>query len=250
LEFDLALDGRSRPADVVAAPRVFFDFARARQQGTADADARLPLAAASLAPFLGCVATARLEGSLGRCFAALPCGADLPYLGLLPASRESEAVRVCVRGLRDTALPTYLLAVGWPGAAEQLARVLEPIARAKGDAPPRATVVHLDVGARVRPPIAVEYVLARRPQIRGELPGTALFDYLVARGLCDRRKRDGLQTWPGCSIETLGHELWPSVLMRRANHIKVGYRAGRACEVKAYLSISHEFRRPQPVSTE
>ncbi len=242
LEFDLV-------GDDIPVPRVFVDFAPQRMTA-AGGSAPLHLAVEALAPLVDSGVIARVARGLRVCFAALPDGAEVPYVGLLPAPHDREAVRVCVKGLCGAALARYLRAVGWPGELDELAPVLAAVAAARGDPPPSPAVVHLDIGARPLPRIAFEYGLARRPQIRGEFPAAALLDSLVARGLCDPRKRAGLPFWPGCARENLAHEFWPSLMIRRVNHIKVVHQPGLPVEVKAYLSVSHEFWRAQPVSTE
>jgi hypothetical protein len=63
----------------------------------------------------------------------------------------------------------------------------------------------------------------------------------VAVGLCPPGKIDALRRWPGVSRARLCHQLWPVLLVRRINHIKLRIEEGAAVEAKAYLSFHQRF---------
>ena len=102
-----------------------------------------------------------------------------------------------------------------------------------------AAIVHVDVGAHVAPTIAVELPFSRASQRVGRIAEVGLLDALVAAGLCDRTKRDELLAWPRRIVGTMPHELWPSAIARRLNHVKLVWRPGADVEAKAYLAASH-----------
>lgn len=180
--------------------------------------------------------------ALHRCADDLPPGAYVSYLGSF-APRGTDAVRVCLVGIGGDALPDYLARVGWPGDP----RSLEDFLRTVGTADGRHLhggpgMVHLDVGEdAVQPRIGLEYVLERGGQIRGRLHETGFLDRLVELGLCTAAKRDGLLAWPGYSFEDFAHELWPSLVKRRVNHVKLVYEQGRPPQAKAYLCAFSGF---------
>lgn len=180
--------------------------------------------------------------ALHRCADALPPGAYVSYLGSF-APRGTEAVRVCLVGIGEDALPGYLAHVGWPGDPRALEDFLQAVSTADGRRLHGGPgMVHLDVeGDGVRPRIGLEYVLERGGQIRGRLLEAGLLDRLVELGLCTAARRDGLLAWPGYSFEDFAHELWPSLVKRRVNHVKLVYEEGRPPEAKGYLCAFSEF---------
>lgn len=182
--------------------------------------------------------------AIRQCWAALPDGAHVAYLGSF-APRGTQAVRLCVVGLPEPALPAYLHGVGWPGDTGALETHLRELAAPGGRRLHGGPgMLHLDVRADgVQPRIGLEYVLERGCQIRGTLLETEFLDNLVHLGLCTPAKRDALPAWPGYSFEELPHELWPSLVKRRVNHVKVVYEEGRPPKAKAYLCAFSEFYR-------
>lgn len=181
---------------------------------------------------------------LRRCIGELPPGAHVSYLGSF-APRGTDAVRVCMVGLPEDAISAYLARVEWPGDPHALGDLLATVGAVDGRRlHPGPGMLHLDVGGDgVQPRIGLEYVLERGGQIRGRLHETEFLDRLVELGLCTAAKRDGLLAWPGYSFEDFAHELWPSLVKRRVNHVKLVYEPGRPPEAKAYLCAFSEFYR-------
>ena len=180
--------------------------------------------------------------AIRRCADQLPPGAYVSYLGSF-APRGTDAVRVCLVGIGEDALPGYLARVGWPGDPRALEDILRTVGTADGRRlHPGPGMLHLDVGGdAVQPRVGLEYVLERGGQIRGRLHETGFLDRLVELGLCTAAKRDGLPAWPGYSFEDFAHELWPSLVKRRVNHVKLVYEEGRALQAKAYLCAFSGF---------
>ncbi len=180
--------------------------------------------------------------AIRRCAEELRAGAYVSYLGSF-APRGTDAVRVCVVGIGEDALPGYLARVGWSGDPRALHHFLRETGTADGRRlHPGPGMLHLDVdGDAVQPRIGLEYVLERGGQIRGRLHETGFLDRLVELGLCTAAKRDGLLAWPGYSFEDFAHELWPSLVKRRVNHVKLVYEEGRTPQAKAYLCAFSGF---------
>jgi hypothetical protein len=89
--------------------------------------------------------------------------------------------------------------------------------------------------------MGIEYLLSTRAQRRGRLGERPLLEALAAAG-CDRARLEALDRWPGRALCTLPHELWPSLVLRRVNHLKLVYEGQTVSAVKAYLSVCHAFR--------
>ena len=235
LEFDLA----PGPAAAPAAPRVFVDFER-DALGRLSAVEMLDLVRRAVRPLRGAELDAAVLERLRVCIDHLPSGATLPYVGTFDPG-EPRALRVCLRGL-GRGLPAYLRAVGWPGDSHDLdARVMAPLAAARGDASAGASIAHVDLGATVGPRVGLEYTFARRPQLSGRLAEQALLEHLVARGWCDAETAEALARWPGQSAEIFPHEIWHSRVARRLNHVKLIYATGEPVHLKAYLCVYHEL---------
>ncbi|HEX6041380.1 MAG TPA: hypothetical protein VFZ20_25230 [Longimicrobium sp.] len=177
---------------------------------------------------------ARVRGVLER----RPRGAALPYAGVM-LSRPRQAVRVYLSRVSDAAVPALLGDVGWPeDQARMAAGAVATMARAGA---PAIGMLHLDVleGALL-PRLGVEYTLERQPQIRGTVAERAFLESLAEMGLVDPERRDALLAWPGYEVRTLRHELWPSLLARRVNCIKLVHEPDRAPQMKAYLLTFHQ----------
>ncbi|HST63004.1 MAG TPA: hypothetical protein VLK84_30125 [Longimicrobium sp.] len=181
----------------------------------------------------------RLRGVLDR----RPPGAAVPYAGVM-LSRPRQAVRVYLSRVPGAAVPGLLNEVGWP---EDQGRMAAEVVAAMRDAgAPEVGMLHLDVleGALL-PRLGVEYTLERHAQIRGRVAEQAFLDALAARGLCEPERRDALLAWPGYELLTLRHELWPSLLARRVNCIKLVHEPDREPQMKAYLLAFHQPHLPR-----
>jgi hypothetical protein len=243
LEFDVG----ERPG--AALPGVFIGFSR-RAYAAGSADERCARAAEALEVLLGAPLGAGRLDALRRCYRHLPDGASVLYAGsLLP--RGDGALRVCASGIGARELPGFLRAAGWPGPYEPLVTILPELHAAREGAAARdPALLHLDVGPEgVRPRMGLEYVFGRREQARGRLAETAFVEHLVARGLCTREEAAALAAFPGCATEQLPHELWRSLVVRRVNHVKLVFDAGRPLEAKGYLVLHNRFWKHAVVPT-
>jgi hypothetical protein len=177
---------------------------------------------------------ARIRGVLDR----RPPGAAVPYAGVM-LSRPRQAVRVYLSRTAASCVPGLLHDIGWPEDQERMAAgAVAAMARAGA---PQIGMLHLDVleGALL-PRLGVEYTLERHAQIRGRVAEQAFLDALAGRGLVDPERRDALLAWPGYEVLTLRHELWPSLLARRVNCIKLVHEPDRLPQMKAYLLTFHQ----------
>jgi len=238
LEFDAP-----KVEEGVPVPGVFVDFDHTFLEGMATA-AAAPLIVESVAPLLGAAIHASTQRNIRRCIANLSENARVIYVGvMLSRAAADDTVRLCVVGLLRHQLLPYLHSVGWEGEAVTLTDLTTMLASADAAAA-EVTIVHLDIDrVGVRPSVGLEYPFARRSQLLGSVSETRLLDCLVERGLCAPSKRDALAQWPGHEFATMAHELWPSLLARRINHVKLVCGGPRPVEAKAYLCFNHEFYR-------
>jgi hypothetical protein len=231
LEFDTG--DESEDAGWVPVPSVFVSFDLAATAPLPPAEWRA-LATRVMHALRPGASEATREAVLAA-IARRPEGAGVPYLGFMLA-RAGEGVRVYLSGVPAAALPAALRDCGWPGDAAPLAALLE---RAGGVAAPAPylTLAHVDVEGAVLPPVGVEYRLRHAGQKDG-LAEAPFLERLVEMGACAPERRRALEGWAGAELRTLPHELWPSRIARRVNHVKLVHRPGAEVEAKAYLQAA------------
>lgn len=219
-EFDLDRDLRRLPAPVVSAKLA--------------PEASAAWVVDHLVPALqGRALTAPRRRLVLACIDAMPPAAALLYVFDLRA-RETDAIRLEILAERPDDVLTHLRAV-LPGATGPAAEVLEIL----GDA--ERLHVSYEVGDEVLPRIGIEGSFARLP--RREPRWAALFDRLVARGLCSAGARDAALVWPGHDTFWTAPAAWPVVTLgshglcfRALSHVKVVCRPEGAPEAKVYLA--------------
>jgi hypothetical protein len=237
LEFDLDL-----PSPELPVPALFLELHTCRTFSAADLAA---LASVALgAPWHHAPAQA-----LDRCITALPRGANVAHMAVMP-SRPGSAMRIVIDGLPATAVGAYLEAIGWRDSVGVFAPLLVDIA-AIGDP---VVMVDVDVADAVCPKVGVEFYVRRAADNLSRW--RALFDVLVRRGFASPDKARALMTWPGFSEETATNPLWAenlafgdllfrglarSMFWRTLNHIKLAYQPHGEPEVKAYLGFGHNW---------
>lgn len=234
---ELDLDAQAGlPPDRSLIPGIFVNFSPDALAGP-PWERRLEVALESVRRLAGEGAQA-VAGALEHCFHSLPPGASPTYVGIFTA-RWRRAVRVCIRGLWGEAAAEFLGALGWPTRRIRWVRHSLGATAPKGGAPP--VLLHVEVGEGPKPAFGLEFALSRPSQLRGELAELDWLDGLVSRRLCAPRKRLGLHRWPGRSVMSFRHELWPSLVTRRVNHLKLVLAHGRPVEAKAYLYLRHAY---------
>jgi hypothetical protein len=179
--------------------------------------------------YAGLQRTPDADNLLHRTLRMLPPGVSVPYVGVL-LGRPGQPVRLYFSGFRTRAVRPWLARAGLCGSAGPLVDVVDRIG---ADHP--ISMFHIDMNTRILRRWGLEYTLERLPQLRGRLVEEALLDRLVREGFCTERKRDALLAWPGCEIRTMPHQLWPSLLHRRVNCIKLAIDQAAATRAKAYL---------------
>lgn len=262
LEFDL--EDRDRDSQ----PRFFADLAASARRHLAGddrvrlvCDVQASLAERPLAP-----RTLRL---LRRCLASAPPRASVLSVGL-PHDDRGERLRLCLVGLADSQIDAYLCAIGWcPGRrdTDAIPGRLASLASAFRRPDAAITMVHVDLdGDAIGPRVGLELAFARRPQLSAAVAERGALEWLTTDLGCDPSRCDALLAWPGCSRATLPHELWPSVIVRRLNHVKVvidpvaehidakaylcAYRAGGRIAREVSPKLSGMPRSQSPASTQ
>ncbi len=248
LEFDVEPGTRERlvTGGDRAPPGVFVDFDAARSRAMSPARRRA-LIAVVLRPLIDEATLRQPLDALHHCLDALPLDGAPASIGVM-LSRGDATIRLCVGGLDAFTLGAYLKAVGWPGSLSGLQAQLRSLVTPAGDAPPRLGLVHLDIGAGVLPQVGIEFRLSRAGQPRGRLSELAFLARLEDVGLCTPVKRRALMDWPGSTVERLGHQLWPSVVTRRVNHVKIVHDGAGEVRAKGYLCLTHGVYAPRSPS--
>lgn len=242
LEFDLGVE---RECDRMPTPSVFVDFSESVYRSPSLVARRAPLL--HVAHLLGHAMAPAARRAIDDALAALPPRAALLYAGFM-CGRDTDAIRLCIAGFSRDELAAYLDTMHWPGDMTSLTALMTSLATDEGGAQDRPAIVHLDLSASFGACIGLEYPLARLPQLRGQLAEGALLDALVRRAFLTSEQRDALVTWPALDKRTMPHQLWPSFLVRRLNHVKLVQDANGVLSVKVYLCAEHtQSIRSRPV---
>jgi hypothetical protein len=222
LEFDMA----SGPALL---PNLMFGY---WQRGREQARTREWLLEAAIPAALGRPLPAESAALLCTGLDASPTADDF-QIGLMSA-RALPAVRLCVFDLPDVEISDYVAAIGWPGDAERLGRIVAAL-RPHSD----FVGLHFDIFGSVLPHVGIEPGFTasawerqphREPRWHGQL------DVFAAEGAVTEEKRAALLAWPGHGRhERDGREL---ALLRGLSHLKLVLRADGTPEAKAYFGIA------------
>ena len=240
LEFDLD----ERCSDVPV-PGIFVRLEGGIDQTTSvpEPEKVLLVCNAILPVLLGRELESSMHEHVRRCIDSLPAGARLSEIGaLLP--RADHWIRLCIKDVPEPLLLPYLSSVGWGGHSNELQSILERFSKA--EVPGHRGAMHpgyldLDVGDVVEARLGLEYFMERGPrQLVHGVSESAWLDKLVDARVCARDKRDGLLAWPGYFHARFAHEVWPSVVVRHANHVKLVYAPGQPLIAKAYLYFLHQ----------
>ncbi len=229
IELDVATDSEQR--DPLSAPRVFVDWVRtSTREGVSGA---LEALLRELGGLAGRRPSNDLVSALLGCVESLPATCSLYSVGFFPEPGREE-LRLCIRGAGEQ-LRRYLKRVGTPRDGQRFLEA-EALVSAKTSSD-RTRIVHLDVGVSRASMVGLEHSL--RGQGRKDLALGPDLARLVASGGCTPAKRMGLCGWPGGRVDTLPHELWPSLVVRWVNHVKVTPASDGGWQAKAYLCHKH-----------
>jgi hypothetical protein len=254
LEFDV-----DEGSDALPVPSVFIGFGRSLRPetggacGSGLAIAAHPWITGTVVPLLlGRPLPTGIAGKLHDCFAALPLGTWVGWIGLM-LPRGSDAIRLCPNELPAAQLPHYLSRIGWSGSS----REFEAIDAAMPEAA-FINMVNIDVAESIGARIGVEYRLPWAADPSTTLPlWSQVLDRLVEAGLCSAEQRDDLLAWPGVAPLPLGGAMpsdasglldtrldsltWDT-LVRYIHHVKISFVPDGALEAKAYLMCRRRGR--------
>jgi hypothetical protein len=109
----------------------------------------------------------------------------------------------------------------------------------------------LTAGEQIAPRVGIEGSFAGLPDRQPRW--AALFEKLVASGLCAPERRDAVLAWPGWDSFWTAPDDWPveeaglsGTCARGLSHVKIVVHPGRPVEAKAYLAFN--WVRPQPAA--
>lgn len=195
----------------------------------------------------------RVKKQLLTCFESLPPGGEVFQIGvMLPRKSESQAVRLCVKGIANEQVLEYLRNIGWSGSINQLSSTFFELSSLVDD-----IKLNFAVENMIFPKIGFECYFNKQPK---NTPRWQLFlNYLVRHQLCTSEKANALLNWPGYSEEKYSEELWPSnftkasafvnpsftsTIVRLLHHIKIVYHPNQSLQAKAYLWFGHRWLSP------
>lgn len=197
----------------------------------------------------GYALSSTVEQKLFQCVNALPADVYVFQVGLMLA-RQSEMLRICLRGISPEQIIEYLSQIGWSGSIDNLKILLQELSTYT-----ERIDLDLDVDeGGVAAKIGLECYLPLQPKF--EPRWISFLDYLVKIGLCLPQKQEALLTYPGYVREKQHRDMMPShllkvsqflgknyenVFMRGLHHIKVVYQSEQAIEAKAYCWVTHSL---------
>lgn len=185
-----------------------------------------------------------------NCFNALPPTGEVYQIGvMLPRKSESQAVRLCVKGITPEQILEYLRSIGWSASISQLSYILSELSSFVD-----VIMLSFSIENSIFPQIGFECYFDKQPKKSSKWQ--SFIDYLVKHQLCTLEEANALLKWSGYSIENCNQELWPSnfakasafvgpslksTIIRLLNHIKIVYQPHQPLQAKAYLWLGHRW---------
>jgi hypothetical protein len=229
LEFDLIPE---TPASVHV-PAIFFDVDR---QGLLDDAKRWQTITMALAHFSNNAIPKWLLDTVAQTLSCLPPHVRIYYVGLM-LSRNTDALRLCLKGLHSTEIAPCLESIGWRGNNDELQKALHMAVDAD------QIILHLDVSRTLQDKVGLE-IFFEGKQSRSHW--AEFFNRLVQAELCSDAERQAILSWHGIDridptqapisqyiSQATGKPL--SRLGRRINHVKLVCNSGVSLRAKAYL---------------
>jgi hypothetical protein len=178
-----------------------------------------------------------IASALGRCAErALPQGRILHASAMLSRSPAAIKLYGC---LPAEGLWSYLQAIGWPGRADELRRLLDEFSSPSTS--DDTIYFDLAIEERLTPYLGVVF---SQPQLRAaqnrDPRREALLGLLARAGLCASHKRDALVQWPG-SVRVQYPGSSEPMRMQRWLDIKLCYHPEMPARAKAYLGFMPRF---------
>jgi hypothetical protein len=187
------------------------------------------------------------------CFKSLPPSGEVFQIGvMLPRKSESQAIRLCVKGIANEQILEYLESIAWSAHLNELSVILSELSSLVDD-----IKLNFAIADTIFPKIGFECYFDKQP--KNTLKWQLFLDYLVKHQLCSLEKANALLTWSGYSEEKFNQELWPSnfakasafvypslksTIVRLLHHIKIVYQPNQPLQAKAYLWFSHRWLSP------
>lgn len=242
LEFDV-----EHGSEQVPLPSVFVGLGRSLEAsgGRISEDMHRWLPDIALPLLLGSRVQSETVDTLRDCFAALPIGAQVTYVGLM-LPRGLDTLRICLIGLTPDQISGYLRRVGWLGSFGELEAIISTISKIA-----HLDMLQIEVGQTVYARIGLECTIPLLPVPSLVVPHWKRFlDQLVDIGLCPAEQCDALLVWPGFAPVVIGDMPWTTgprqasgrrcltpwgTLIRYIAHVKISVQADKALEAKAYL---------------
>lgn len=237
LEFDLGAWHSDTRAGTVG-PRLFIDLSRTLRR-TRNAELWRCFACDIIHSVAPEVAPGEISTQLKSCLDPLPRSAS-PLSLEIPHGTGAKDLRICLIGIHAGDLLSYVRAIGWRDDSGALLKVLHDLRGTPGQAA-NVDILDVDLGHMSPGRLGLEFNFARRPQLRGMLAKEGLLAGLVDLGLAESATIAGLRAWPGCSVQSLPHTLWPCLVTRRLNHVKLTFDRDGVIAAKAYSCFFHRF---------
>ena len=243
LEFDLP----DSPLSRIYAPSVFMAL---KQEEDQDASTKqvLEVVNAAVKILKGKDLTSRVKDNLVQCLDVCPNGVRILHIGIM-LSRDLQAIRLNMAGIRPEFIKTFLDSIKWEGASNDFEILFYHVYDLVED-----ILLSLDIGERVYSKIGMECFPGNWASRKSSwIP---FFDYLIGNSLCTAAKRDALLAWPGYSTPYSSSRPWPGDLIiesllhapnklgliyRSLNHVKIDFQLGKSLQAKGYLEFIHRW---------
>lgn len=170
---------------------------------------------------LGKKINSQLSSNLERCFNALPSEGKIICLGAM-LSRQSDAVRTIINGIKPTNLSSYLFKVGRNNSIYELNKTILSISNLIDN-----IVLSFDIGNTILPRIGLEcYIL--------DPHNFELFlDYLVSEGHCNLANQQSILNWLNSTKTNYIFDYF-------TNFFKIVYQPDKPLEAKYYFGFGNE----------
>jgi hypothetical protein len=165
--------------------------------------------------------TPKMEGNIQACLDALTDGAKIIYIAAM-LSRNSNVLRLNVRGLQIGKIALYLENIGWSGSVNELERTIALVSPFVDN-----IVLSFDVADTVLPRIGLECYLANPPEM--EPRWQLFFNFLIREQLCTPAKSKAVLNW------TKNSQQKSNSCDNFTICTKIVYQTGIPLEAKAYL---------------
>jgi hypothetical protein len=238
LEFDIA---QSTPPYV---PSIFFGTLPPEKQ---DESARRATILDALKRLMPEATEGQRALTINTVFRHLPPNAYIFQVGVM-LSRQSPAIRLCLRNISNDLIVETLIKIGWTGNVEELSHLIQEISPLCD-----RIDIDIDIGEQIGEKIGIECSFGRNPNTLNLMKNYTR--WLVGKQLTTQEKASALVDFNGLIHQDAEPDIWPEFLLKMAalsghdnanhiaywlHHIKLVYRSDQALSAKAYLAMSHD----------